>query len=65
MLAAKFLALSRGRLHVAEEDIRHVLAPALRHRILLNCEGEAEGVTTDKIIELVSQNTRLGTVLEG
>jgi len=65
LLAAKFLALTRGRLHVAEEDISYVLAPALRHRILLNFEGEAEGITTDRIIEAVRRKVRLETVLEG
>jgi len=65
LLAAKFLALSRGRLHVAEEDVRHVLAPALRHRVLLNFEGEAEGISTDTIIALVGKKVKLETVIEG
>ena len=65
LLAAKFLALTRGRLHVAEEDIRHVLVPALRHRVLLNFEGEAEGMTADRIIEAVGNQVRLEAVIEG
>ncbi len=50
VLAAKVRALLEGRYHVAMEDITAVTLPALRHRILLNFEGEAEGITTDKII---------------
>lgn len=49
-LASKVLALTRGRLNVSYDDIREVVYPSLRHRILLNFEGEAEGVKTDDII---------------
>ncbi|MEK8022677.1 MAG: AAA family ATPase [Candidatus Hydrogenedentota bacterium] len=48
-LAAKVTALLDGRGHVAAEDILPHLAPALRHRIILNFEGEADGVDTDAI----------------
>ena len=44
ILAAKIRALLEGRYAVAIDDIRHVAAPALRHRLILNFEGEAEGV---------------------
>jgi MoxR-like ATPase len=50
ILAAKIRALLQGRYNVAFEDINTVAYPALRHRILLNFEGEAEGVKTDGII---------------
>ncbi len=50
LLCAKIEALLAGRLHVASDDIRAVAAPALRHRLILNFEGEAEGVTADHII---------------
>src|SRR5687768_5866884 len=43
ILAAKIRALLQGRFNVAFEDVQHVAVPALRHRILLNFEGEAEG----------------------
>jgi len=50
VLAAKVEALLNGRFNVAFEDIKKVALPALRHRIILNFEGEAEGVNTDDII---------------
>jgi MoxR-like ATPase len=50
ILAAKIRALLQGRFNVAFEDVQHVAFPALRHRILLNFEGEAEGVATDAIV---------------
>lgn len=55
-LAAKAFAWLKGRNHVAFEDIKAVAKPALRHRLILNFEGEAEGISTDEIIEkLVAQ----------
>jgi MoxR-like ATPase len=51
MLCAKFSALLGSRFHVAKDDIDAWAIPALRHRIILNFEGEAEGVTAEKIIE--------------
>src|SRR4029079_18207025 len=50
ILAAKIRALLEGRYAVAIDDIRHVASPALRHRMILNFEGEAEGVKADTII---------------
>jgi MoxR-like ATPase len=50
ILAAKIRALLQGRFNVAFEDVQHVAFPALRHRIILNFEGEAEGVATDEIV---------------
>ena len=50
VLGAKVLALSQGRYNVSTEDIRAMAAPALRHRIILNFEGEAEGVDSDTIV---------------
>ena len=46
----KIRALSEGRLHVSAGDIRQVAFPALRHRILLNFEGQASGISTDALI---------------
>jgi MoxR-like ATPase len=55
VLAAKIQALNRGQGFVSVEDVRAVALPALRHRILLNFEGEADEVNTDTIVnELVS-----------
>ncbi len=51
VLGGKVRALLDGRFNVAEEDIRAVARPALRHRILLNFEGEAEEISTDAIVD--------------
>ena len=51
ILGAKVNALFNGRYNVAFSDIEAVVYPALRHRLILNFEGEAEGVTTDQVIE--------------
>ena len=50
VLAAKCRALLEGRPAVAVEDMRGVALPALRHRIILNFEGEAEGVSADSVV---------------
>ncbi len=50
ILSAKISALLEGRYHVARADIDRAALPALRHRIILNFEGEAEGTTTDAVI---------------
>jgi MoxR-like ATPase len=47
ILAGKVRALLQGRFNVAYEDIEMVAHPALRHRIILNFEGQAEGIDTD------------------
>lgn len=51
VLASKVRALLAGRYHVASDDVTASVLPALRHRILLNFEGEAEGISTDTIID--------------
>jgi MoxR-like ATPase len=51
--AAKVLAVLDGRFAVSADDVRKVLLPALRHRIIRNFEGEAEGVTTDHVLQKV------------
>jgi MoxR-like ATPase len=50
ILAAKVLALAAGRFHVSSDDVRKALVPALRHRLILNFEGEAAGITTDAVL---------------
>src|SRR6201996_7910196 len=50
LLAAKVRALIQGRYNVSFEDIQTVTPAALRHRLILNFEAEAEGITTDLII---------------
>lgn len=51
VLGAKARTLLQGRSHVTAEDIQAVAAPVLRHRVLINYRAEAEGITTQKIIE--------------
>jgi MoxR-like ATPase len=49
-LGSKVRALSEGRGHVSTEDIHAVARPSLRHRVLLNFEGEAEGVSPEDVV---------------
>jgi MoxR-like ATPase len=49
-LTAKVRALLEGRFNVSFEDVRRVVLPALRHRVILNFEAQAEGITTDKVL---------------
>lgn len=52
-LAAKIHALLDGRLNVAYNDVRAVALPALRHRIVLNFDAEANDVSADAIVQSV------------
>jgi MoxR-like ATPase len=49
-LSAKVRALLDGRYNVSFEDVRRVCLPAMRHRIILNFEAQAEGLETDKVL---------------
>ena len=51
--AGKIYALLDGRFNVSIEDIRAVTLPALRHRVILNFEGEAEGITPEAIVRSI------------
>jgi MoxR-like ATPase len=53
LLAGKVRALAQGRFNVSFDDIQAVAPPALRHRLLLNFEAEAEGIITDHIVTQV------------
>jgi len=53
ILAGKIIALLDDRYNVAFDDVRQAALPALRHRLILNFEAQAEGVTTDEVIEVV------------
>ncbi|CAE7173915.1 yeaC [Symbiodinium necroappetens] len=55
VLGGKCRALVAGRPSVAIEDIKSIALPALRHRIALNFEGQAEGMTTDDIVRNIAQ----------
>jgi MoxR-like ATPase len=49
-LTAKVRALLDARFHVSFEDIRRVFLPAMRHRVLMNFEAQAEGITSDQTL---------------
>jgi MoxR-like ATPase len=53
LMAAKIKALYDGRFAVSSDDIRYAAKPALRHRLILNFEGEAEGIDPDTIIDSI------------
>jgi MoxR-like ATPase len=57
ILAGKIMALLDGRFNVAFRDIRTAVLPALRHRIILNFDAEAEGVQPDAILDSVVDET--------
>jgi MoxR-like ATPase len=50
ILAAKIHAVLAGRVNVSFDDIRRVALPALRHRLILNYEAEAKGITADRVV---------------
>ncbi|MNI66131.1 hypothetical protein D3C73_1216750 [compost metagenome] len=50
---SKVRAFVAGRFHVSKQDIAAVAFPALRHRLILNFEGQAMGVSTDAVIRAV------------
>lgn len=56
LAASRGRALLDGRFHVSRDDVNAVALPALRHRIILNFEGEAEGVRTDDVIAKVIEH---------
>jgi MoxR-like ATPase len=60
LLAAKIRALFEGRFAASVDDVRASALPALRHRVLLNFEGEAEGIKTDQVIEAVLKSVSEG-----
>jgi MoxR-like ATPase len=51
VLAAKAVAILDGRAHVSFADLQRVARPVLRHRLIRSFEGEADGITTDQIVE--------------
>jgi MoxR-like ATPase len=57
LLGAKIRALLDGRFAASVDDVRKVTLPALRHRVMLNFEGEAEGITTDQVLEEILAKT--------
>lgn len=61
-LASKFIAFSNQRDYVLPEDVKSVAYDVLNHRIILNYEAEADGVTTRQIIESILRKVTIGKV---
>lgn len=57
-LAAKIFGMLDGRYNVSFDDVKRAALPSLRHRLLLNFEGEAEGLTTDSVLSDVLESTK-------
>lgn len=51
--AAKAVAFLRGRGYVIPDDVKQVALDVLRHRVLVSFEGQAEGVSSDRIVDLI------------
>jgi MoxR-like ATPase len=51
--AGKIMALMDGRFNVSVDDVRAAALPALRHRVILNFEGEAEGITSEAVVRSI------------
>ena len=58
ILGAKIRAILDERFHVAREDLKAMAKPVLRHRLILNFEGQAEGVSTDDVIDQILEHVR-------
>ena len=53
LIAARIRACLEGRLTPSVEDVKHAAVSALRHRVILNFEGEAEGISVDRCVQQV------------
>jgi MoxR-like ATPase len=62
ILGAKVRALAEGRYNVSTDDVRELAAPALRHRVILNFEGEAEGIDVDTLVSQIVDSAATATV---
>ncbi len=54
ILGGKVRALLNGRFNVSKDDVRALLKPALRHRIILNFEAQADGRAADDLLEEIA-----------
>jgi MoxR-like ATPase len=58
VLAAKVRALLEGRYNVSFQDVRQVYLPAMRHRILLNFEAQAENIPSDEVLQGILKDVK-------
>ena len=56
-LGAKLQAMLDGRYNASFSDVQKVYLPAMRHRVLLNFEGEAEGISVDDVLRELIERT--------
>jgi MoxR-like ATPase len=61
ILGGKVRALSEGRYNVSADDLKALAAPALRHRVILNFEGEAEGIDIDNLVAQIVEGVEAST----
>lgn len=59
-LGGKVLALADGRMNLAVEDVRRVMKPALRHRLILNFDAQVEDIAPERIIEDIAEAVSVG-----
>ncbi|MHC4669222.1 MAG: AAA family ATPase, partial [Planctomycetota bacterium] len=60
ILGGKARALLEGRFYVNVEDIKSVAHPVLRHRLITNYSAEAEGITSDKLVDRLLETIPTG-----
>ena len=60
ILGGKARALLHGRTHVSLDDVRSLVHPCLRHRILVGYRAEAEGVTVGQVIDRLLEHVSVG-----
>ncbi|QDV43032.1 ATPase family associated with various cellular activities (AAA) [Stieleria neptunia] len=65
ILCAKIKAVLDGRFHVCKDDLKSVAHGVLRHRVMLNFEGQAEGIVVDKIIDDLLEKTGQEAAMAG
>ncbi|MGM0597126.1 MAG: AAA family ATPase [Myxococcota bacterium] len=58
LLAARVRALTEGRYSISYKDVQEVVKPALRHRLILNFEAEAEGIKCDDLLDDILKNLK-------
>jgi MoxR-like ATPase len=58
ILAGKILALLDGRYNVAFADLKAAALPTLRHRVVLNFEAQAEGISSDEVVKGVLESIK-------
>jgi len=59
ILAAKITALLAGRYNVSFDDLKLSALPALRHRVILNFEAQAEGVIADDVVKQIIESVKV------